>query len=123
LPKSTVSSLMLFSICVLYCCKYFGPSEKMLLITVFCMSAKRKYLNIVLLVSWVCVALLFYYFYAVLLCVSTFLVPCCSVRYDVWFVLSPFLHRRAHVLFDWLIDFWCLTPLSAIFQLYHGDQF
>ena len=19
--------------------------------------------------------------------------------------------------------FWCLTPLSAIFQLYHGDQF
>jgi hypothetical protein len=20
-------------------------------------------------------------------------------------------------------DFWCLTPLSAIFQLYHGDQF
>jgi hypothetical protein len=62
LPKSTVSSLMLFSICVLYCCKYFGPSEKMLLITVFCMSAKRKYLNIVLLVSWVCVALLFIIF-------------------------------------------------------------
>ena len=22
-----------------------------------------------------------------------------------------------------LIDFWCLTPLSAIFQLYHADQF
>jgi hypothetical protein len=22
-----------------------------------------------------------------------------------------------------LIDFGCLTPLSAIFQLYHGDQF
>jgi hypothetical protein len=22
-----------------------------------------------------------------------------------------------------LTDFWCLTPLSAIFQLYHGDQF
>jgi hypothetical protein len=22
-----------------------------------------------------------------------------------------------------MIDFWCVTPLSAIFQLYHGDQF
>ena len=21
------------------------------------------------------------------------------------------------------LNFWCLTPLSAIFQLYHGDQF
>jgi hypothetical protein len=20
-------------------------------------------------------------------------------------------------------EFWCLTPLSALFQLYHGDQF
>jgi hypothetical protein len=25
--------------------------------------------------------------------------------------------------YDWLIDFWCLTPLSEIFQLHHGDQF
>jgi hypothetical protein len=25
---------------------------------------------------------------------------------------------------DWLIDyFWCFTPFSAIFQLYHDDQF
>ena len=24
---------------------------------------------------------------------------------------------------DFDFDFWCLTPLSAIFQLYHGDQF
>jgi hypothetical protein len=22
-----------------------------------------------------------------------------------------------------MIDCWCFTPLSAIFQLYHGDQF
>jgi hypothetical protein len=22
-----------------------------------------------------------------------------------------------------LVDFWCLMPLSAIFQLYHGDLF
>jgi hypothetical protein len=27
-----------------------------------------------------------------------------------------------HKLFDWF-DLLCLTPLSAIFQLYHGDQF
>jgi hypothetical protein len=24
---------------------------------------------------------------------------------------------------SFFIDFWCLMPLSAIFQLYHGDQF
>jgi len=22
-----------------------------------------------------------------------------------------------------IFEFWCLTPLSAIFQLYHGNQF
>jgi len=36
-------------------------------------------------------------------------------------------HRNLNVnkLFsiDWLIDFWCLMPLSAILQLYHGNQF
>jgi hypothetical protein len=24
---------------------------------------------------------------------------------------------------NFLFDFWCLMPLSAIFQLYHGDHF
>jgi len=27
------------------------------------------------------------------------------------------------LLFIRLIDFWCLPPLSPIFQLYHDDQF
>jgi hypothetical protein len=25
--------------------------------------------------------------------------------------------------YHYLYNFWCLTPHSAIFQLYHGDQF
>jgi hypothetical protein len=25
--------------------------------------------------------------------------------------------------FEFEFEFWCLTPLSVIFQLYHGDQF
>jgi len=25
--------------------------------------------------------------------------------------------------FEFEFEFWCLTPLSAIFQLYHSDQF
>ena len=25
--------------------------------------------------------------------------------------------------FEFEFEFWCLTPLSAIFQLYHDDQF
>ena len=25
--------------------------------------------------------------------------------------------------YEFEFEFWCLTPFSAIFQLYHGDQF
>jgi hypothetical protein len=35
-------------------------------------------------------------------------------------------HGPNHTLINqkWILFyFWCLTPLSAIFQLYHGDQF
>ena len=40
------------------------------------------------------------------------------------FFLEYVLHQLKKCLFlIRLIDFWCLLPLSAIFQLYHGDQF
>ena len=43
------------------------------------------------------------------------------------FVLKMFESNtidKGHCLWlDFEFDFWCLTPLSAIFQLYHGDQF
>jgi len=40
---------------------------------------------------------------------------CLLVLNDRWWELV--------IRFDFDFDFWCLTPLSAIFQLYHGDQF
>jgi hypothetical protein len=52
-------------------------------------------------------------FHVVLLCVFTFLVSCCDVRYD--------FHIRTVRLFVELVSFlWCLTPLSIIFQLHRG---
>jgi len=33
------------------------------------------------------------------------------------FILAYLIYRMNE------FEFWCLTPLSAIFQLYHGDQF
>ena len=39
------------------------------------------------------------------------------------FISIHFVIFLVYYWIDWLIDFWCLTPLSAIFQLYHGDQF
>jgi hypothetical protein len=29
---------------------------------------------------------------------------------------------KCQKIFSWLDGFWCLTPLSPIFQLYRGDQ-
>jgi hypothetical protein len=43
-------------------------------------------------------------------------------------ILTSFYRTTTYhceTIYDLMIDFdfWCLTPLSAIFQLYHGDQF
>jgi hypothetical protein len=37
-------------------------------------------------------------------------------------IFEPVLDQYTLIIQD-LIDLLCLTPLSAIFQLYHGDQF
>jgi hypothetical protein len=30
------------------------------------------------------------------------------------------MYSQCYILFDFDFDFWCLSPLPAIFQLYHG---
>jgi hypothetical protein len=38
-------------------------------------------------------------------------------------IAESYLCNENNVNHYWLIDLLCLTPLSAIFQQYHGDQF
>jgi hypothetical protein len=39
-------------------------------------------------------------------------------------ILNVFISFRKFFIIEicFEFEFWCLTPLSAIFQLYHGDQ-
>jgi hypothetical protein len=69
---------------------------------------------------------LFYFFGAVLLCVFTFLVPCCDVRYDFRIKtmfgssLPPVNCRKTHVLFTRFlfvssgVCFVCPRPVSSM---------
>ena len=44
-----------------------------------------------------------------------------AAKVNVNLFVIPTCQRQSYKNDD-LIDFWCLTPLSAIFQLYQGDQ-
>ena len=63
-------------------------------------------------------------FYLVLICVITFLVPCCDVRYDIRMKtmfsssLLPVVCRRAHVLFTLFVFVfvkWCQSHIVLCF--------
>ena len=42
---------------------------------------------------------------------------------DITRATNPQLENNIHIKRSIWFDLLCLTPLSAIFQLYHGDQF
>jgi hypothetical protein len=50
-----------------------------------------------------------------------------STKYNWNIIESSIKHPKPNLLHvhvpEFEFEFWCLTPLSAIFQLYHGDQF
>jgi hypothetical protein len=55
-----------------------------------------------------------------------------SVSLDCPFLIAPSVFASVYIYqgkdtlrknLNLNFEFWCLTPLSAIFQLYHGDQF
>ena len=91
-------SLFFFSVHCLFFCPSFCP--------MYCLSSFDLWLLIIPLVasnlSFVLLFFLFWPFY-------------CLFFY--WRLLITPLE------FEFEFELWCLTPLSAIFQLYHGDQF
>jgi hypothetical protein len=44
-------------------------------------------------------------------------------RWPIYYLLCIWTRKLHHEYSYNNLWFWCLTPLSAIFQLYHGDQF
>jgi len=57
------------------------------------------------------------FFCKIIVFINDFL--CLEVNLKCYAVKDGTLEYRSHT----MIDILCLTPLSAIFQLYHGDQF